>query len=150
MPSICIKIIKNKICYYLNSILKSINNGVCKGSHFGLLHFDEIVIVCCAQIHTWTDPPHYGNLQQYTHQALLVIYFPWKIPLWSLFTFSASWFPWPMSQTNSARSPCNSAVNRGGTYFSNFENSQKINWRKNHGRFWWLRKKVEVRGTLTH
>ena len=41
-------------------------------------------------------------------------------------TLEAKWLPRLTSQTDSAHSPCNSAVNHSGAYFSNFKNSQKI------------------------
>ena len=61
------------------------------------------------------------------------IFFLWAIPPWplicSLFTlslhFSKRLLPRLTSQTDSAHSPCNSAVNHNGAYFSNFKNSQK-------------------------
>ena len=38
------KMIKNNICYSLNSILKSINNGDMQRLPLDLLYFDEIVV----------------------------------------------------------------------------------------------------------
>ena len=44
----------------------------------------------------------------------------------SISSLQAKCLPRLRSQTDSAHSPCNSAVNHSGAYFSNFENSQKI------------------------
>ena len=94
-------------------------------------------------------------------------FFLWTTPLWplicSLFTLSstlqAKWLPRLTSQTDSAHSPCNSAVNRSGAYFLNFKNSQKIeeksydynfftNVIRTKRTFFAAKKKIGIRGPL--
>ena len=138
----------------------------------GLLYFTKWLFnrqrkVCCAQVYTQTDPPHYGNSQQHTYKALQY-FFPLKNPSVTsdLQTFHSLIIP-----PSQMASPANvtdqlgplslySAVNHSGAYFAKFKNSQKIEEKSQEYNFFTNvirtkrtflaanKKKIGVRGSL--